>query len=73
MKYELWKHEGTAVSQTLIAVDETYDVYRNAIHPEAKLVWTIDAQTYDEAFARFREYLATSPDSHKRGPFVDWD
>lgn len=60
MKYELWRHEGIAVSETFIAVDENYNFYRRAIDPNAELIWTIDVETYDEAFAHFREYLRSN-------------
>jgi hypothetical protein len=74
MRYELWRHEDAQVtSESFIPVDEKYDDRRRAIHPEAKLIWTIDAENYDEAFTFLRRYLRTSPQHIQRGFFVDSD
>lgn len=68
MRYQLWKQEekfekpaGSASSETFIAVDNDYDRKRRSLHPDAKLVWEIDAETYDEAFQHLRKHLEKSP------------
>jgi hypothetical protein len=71
MKYELWRHEGIAISETFITVGEMYDYYREKLHPDAKLIWTMEAENYDEAFEYFRKYLRTN--SHKHSSYTDPD
>jgi hypothetical protein len=57
MKYELW---GTPDKTSLLftGADEIENCKRqNMIEPDAELIWTVDADSYDEAMTLYYEYM----------------
>jgi hypothetical protein len=64
MKYELWKWSGQRESLAFIAVDENYALHRELMEqdePGAVLVWSVEAETYNEAMTLYHEYMGWEP------------
>jgi hypothetical protein len=61
MKYELWKYEDEfGVGWTLMPVDHQYGaflIYKEQYEHNSVMVWSVDAETKEEAHARYREYM----------------
>ena len=58
MKYELWhSQDGRSDIYTLLAVGAG----RGALEPSAIVVWTVEAETWDEARRRQHEFLGWEP------------
>jgi hypothetical protein len=61
MRYELWRHEDEAISLSFFAVDENYDLQRRLLEPGAEFIWAVEAETYNEAMARYHEFMGWEP------------
>jgi hypothetical protein len=55
-KYELWKE-----SDGYSFFPEDSDSARNLLRKDAKLVWTVEANSWEEAQSRKHEYLGWDP------------
>lgn len=58
MKYELWQTEdeqGNVKSYSLFPEDK--ESARRLLEPNAKLIWTVEATSYEEACSRRNEFL----------------
>jgi len=66
MKYELWKYEDDwGVGWTFMPVDHQYEAflrYKEKKEPSSKLVWSIEAETKEEAVARYHEFMGWGQD-----------
>jgi hypothetical protein len=64
MRYELWKYEDEyGVGWTFMPVDHQYVAflrYKEKYDPSSELVWTVDAETRDEAIAGYHEFMGGS-------------
>lgn len=56
MIYELWRNPD-GIEQAFFAVDENYEACRNLNPPDSVLVWTIEADSYDEAMSLYYEHM----------------
>lgn len=58
MRYGLWKHVDQGVSLTCIELD-AYEEYvrQGVIEPDAKLIWTVDADSHNEASTLYHEHM----------------
>ena len=50
MKYELYEEEDGALSFSLAPKN-----------PNGKLIWSVDAKSYDEAFTEYHKYMGWEP------------
>ena len=61
MKYELWKYEDDfGVGWTFMPVDDRYDAflrYKEKYEPDSELVWSVEAETPEEAKAHYEEFM----------------
>lgn len=61
MRYELWKYEDdSGVGWTFMPVDHQYEAflrYKDKHEPSSELVWSVEAETRDEAIARDHEFM----------------
>ena len=61
MKYELWKYEDEfGTGWTFMPVDDQYEAflrYKEEHEPNSEMVWSVEAETKDEAIARYREFM----------------
>ena len=62
MKYGLWKHMDQGVSLTFTGFD-AYEEYvrQGAIEPDAELIWTVEAESWNEACTRYHEFMGYEP------------
>ena len=60
MKYELWhsRDDGSDV-YTLLPVDLAHD--RSLLEPEARMIWSVEAATWEDACRRQHEFLGWEP------------
>lgn len=56
MKFELWSHEG---GHTFF--DEDNESARSHLEADAKLIWTVEAATWEEAKEKRLEFLWPEP------------
>lgn len=50
MKYELWENHGDEIdAYSFFAVDENYESQIKLLEPNAKLTWSVEADSYNEA------------------------
>jgi hypothetical protein len=62
MRYELWRDEDDeGISLTFFPADENYDNQRRLLEPGAEIVWAVEADTYNEAMARYYEFMGWGP------------
>jgi len=61
MKYELWRYEGNAIALSFFPVDENYNRQRQLLEPGAEMIWAVEADTYNEAMARYHEFMGWEP------------
>ncbi|MDT5159145.1 MAG: hypothetical protein QOH51_3502 [Acidobacteriota bacterium] len=63
MRYELWQdeEEGRAVALTFFPVDEIYELRRRLLEPRAHLIWTVEADTYEDAMRLYHEHMDWEP------------
>jgi hypothetical protein len=63
MKYELWQHEeaGEVVGYTFLPVDELYERRLQLLETGSELVWTVEADTYNEAMKLYHEHMDWEP------------
>ncbi len=61
MKYELWATPDRT-SLTFIAAD-TIELYREqgAVETDAECIWSVEADTYNEAATAYHEYMGWEP------------
>jgi hypothetical protein len=60
MKYELWhSRDGQSDIYTLLAVGASRD--RSLPEPDARVVWTVEADTWDDACRQQHEFLGWEP------------
>jgi hypothetical protein len=61
MRYELWKYEDDyGVGWTFMPVDNQYEAflkYKRKFEPNSEMVWSVEAETKDEAIARYHEFM----------------
>jgi hypothetical protein len=65
MKYELWKYEDdSGVGWTFMPVDHQYQAFLRykENEPSSELVWSIEAETKEEANVRYHEFIGWEPD-----------
>jgi hypothetical protein len=60
MIYELWRSPDDT-EQAFFAVDENYEANRNLNPPDSILVWTVAAESYNEAMSLYYEYMDWGP------------
>ena len=58
MIYELWRCEGTAIELAFFAIDENYKQNLETLDETRQLIWSLDADTYNEAMHKYYEYMA---------------
>ena len=61
MRYELWKNEDEiGVGWTFMPVDHQYEAflrYKEKFEPSSRLVWSVEAETRDEAVALYHQFM----------------
>ena len=66
MKWELW-HSESESSYAMIPLSNTDEetLARRSLEPDAKVVFTVEAETWDEAAQARNEFLGW-------GPYIPW-
>ena len=62
MKYELWQHEDAeAVDYTFFPVDDGHERRLRLLETGSRLVWAVEADTYDNAMRLYHEHMGWEP------------
>jgi hypothetical protein len=62
MKYELWRSEDDLGGElTFFPVNETYERQTQLLEPGAELIWTVEADSYNEAMRLYYEHMDWGP------------
>ena len=56
MKHELWKDEGEG-SLTFCLAGPRGDDARKTLGPDAKLIWTVEAESHFESMTKYWEFM----------------
>lgn len=61
MRYELWKRTGITEKLAFFAVDENYYHQRRSLKAGAELVWSVNAESWNEAMTRYYKFMVWEP------------
>ena len=62
MTYELWQSQDENVaSQAFVAVDQNYLKHPEISDGQHQLIWSVDADSYNDAMTRYHEFMDWEP------------